>query len=121
MDFIAKSPRLRLSANLVLTIMIGVLSSTLSAQLMQEGSISWSLMPLTSSFWLLFIFSMIWIYLHIHLLNFDQNTLRFADDEHCVAYIRKAKLEGLAESIRKNPEKAELVDAKVFLKNLGVK
>ncbi|WP_146043604.1 hypothetical protein [Pectobacterium odoriferum] len=88
---------------------------------MPQGVLTWSLLPKVSSFWLLAIFSVAWILIHVSFLNYDENVMRYADDLHCIALIRKAKLEGLSAFIRKNPEQASLVDAKVFLKNLGVK
>lgn len=121
MDFIAQSPRIRLSVTLSLTIVIGVLSSILASQIMPLGVLHWSLLLKVSSFWLLVFVSAIWIYIHVVFLNYDENVMRFKDDQHCIAYIRKTKLEGLAALIRKNPEQASLVDAKTFLNDLGVK
>ncbi|MFI8417263.1 hypothetical protein ACQKDS_12585 [Serratia sp. NPDC078593] len=121
MEYIAKSPRLRLSVTLILTVVIGVLSSIMASQIMPQGILTWSLLPKVSSFWLLALFSGVWIFTHVRFLNYDENVMRYADDQHCIALIRKAKLEGLAALIQKNPEQASLVDAKTFLKNLGVK
>lgn len=121
LDYIAKSPRLRLSVTLVLTVIIGLFSSILAGQIMPQGELDWSLLPKVASFWLLAFASLVWIFIHIQFLNYDENVLRFTDDQHCIAFIRKAKLEGLAAFIHKNPEQASLVDAKTFLKNLGVK
>ena len=50
----------------------------------------------------------------------DEEILLFLDDDHCLAYIRKAKLEGYAEMIKKNPENANLVKASAFLRDLKV-
>ncbi|WP_227731209.1 hypothetical protein [Yersinia proxima] len=121
MEYIAKSPRLRLSVTLLLTVAIGVLSSIMAGQIMPQGVLTWSLLPKVSSFWLLVLFSGGWIFIHVNFLNYDENIMRYADDQHCIALIRKAKLEGLVVLIQKNPEQASLVDAKTFLKNLGIK
>ena len=121
MNYIAKSPRLRLSVTLALTVIIGLLSSILASQIMPGGVLTWSLLPQVISFWLLIAASATWIYIHVMFLNYDENLMRFTDDQHCIAFIRKAKLEGLAALIHQNPEQASLVDAKTFLKNLGVK
>jgi hypothetical protein len=106
---------------LALTIVIGVLSSVLAAQVMPDGKLDWSLLTKVSSFWILLIVSACWIFVHVRFLGFDESVQNFADDEHCLAYIRKAKLEGLAQLIKNNPKRAELVDAKKLLKNLDVK
>ncbi|HHQ4671339.1 TPA: hypothetical protein ACSP2K_002842 [Aeromonas veronii] len=121
MDYIAKSPRLRLSVTLLFTIVIGVLSSVLAGQIMPQGILNWSLLPTVSSFWVLIFFSFVWVFIHVRFLAYDENIMRYADDVHCIALIRKAKLDGLAALIQKDPERASLVDAKTFLKNLGVK
>jgi hypothetical protein len=121
LEYIAKSPRFRLSVTLALTVIIGLLSSILASQIMPGGILNWSLLPKVTSFWLLTVASAVWIYIHVVFLNYDENVMRFKDDQHCIAFIRKAKLEGLVALIHKNPEQASLVDAKIFLKNLGVK
>lgn len=121
MDELAKSPRLRLTVTLVLTVVIGVLSSVLASQIMPNGNLDWSLLSKVSSFWILCVASLLWIFVHVGFLNYDESVLNFLDDDHCRAYIRKAKLEGIAAMIRSNPENAALVDAKQFLENLEVK
>lgn len=121
MNHVAKSPRLRLAITLLLTIVIGVLSSILATQIMPQGVLNWALLPRVSSFWMLILFSAFWLYIHVVFLNYDESVMRYADDQHCIAIIRKAKLDGIASFIRENPEQASLVDAKTFLDNLGVK
>lgn len=121
MDKLAKSPRLRLTITLALTVIIGVLSSVLASQIMPNGKLNWGLLPRVSSFWILGVASFFWMFVHVQFLNSDVSVLNFLDDDHCRAYIRKAKLEGLAAEIRNNPAKASLVDAVDFLANLEVK
>lgn len=121
MEYISQSPRLRLSVTLFLTVVIGVLSSIFASQIMPKGELDWSLLPKVSSFWLLILCALVWIFIHVRFLNYDENIMKYADDQHCLAIIRKTKLEGLAALIRKNPEQASLVDAESFLKNLRVK
>ena len=120
-DNIASAPKLRLGITLSLTIAIGILSSIFASQIMPGGMLTWSLAPNVMSFWLLLCVGAFWIYLNVAFLNHDQSVQRFADDEHCLAFIRKAKLEGLAEKIRKNPDGVEIIDAKKFLESLDVK
>lgn len=120
-EYIAKSPRLRLSVTLLLTVVIGVLSSIMASQIMPGGALTWSLLPNVSSFWALALCSGVWIFIHVRFLNYDEDIMRYADNQHCIALIRKAKFEGLAASIKKDPEQASLVNAKDFLKSLGVK
>lgn len=118
---IAKSPRLRLAATLVMTVLIGILSSVLASQIMPNGKLDWSLLPEVSSFWILIVIASMWLYIQVRFLNYDESVLNFLDDNHCIEHIRKTKLEGLARLIQTSPEKAELVDAKMWLKNLEVK
>lgn len=118
---IANSPRLRLAATLVMTVLIGILSSVLASQIMPNGVLDWILIPQVSSFWVLLIISSAWVYIQVRFLNHDESILNFLDDNHCKAYIRKTKLEGLALFIKQNPQQAELVDAVKFMKNLKVK
>lgn len=121
MKKIAGSPRLRLVVTLLLTIAIGVLSSIFATQVTPNGNLDWSLSTKASSFWWLFGSAVCWIGVHLAFLNHDENILLFADDQHCIAHIRKTKLEGLAALVKTNPEKASLVDAKTVLKNLEIK
>lgn len=121
MDELAKSPKLRLAVTLSLTIIIGLLSSILATQLMPNGALDVGLLLKSSAFWFLLCTSAAWIYIQVAFMNYDQSVLAFSDDEHCRAYIRKAKLEGLAAKIKNDPNSAELVDAKTFLENLEVK
>lgn len=120
MNRLLKSPKLRLVITLVLTIVIGVLSSILATQLMPNGVFDIRLLFSTSGFWILLVVGIIWIWVQVQFMNYDVSILAFADDEHCLAYIRKAKLEGLAQKIKNDPNSAEMVDAKGFLENLGV-
>lgn len=119
MNRLLKSPKLRLVITLVLTIVIGVLSSILATQLMPNGVFDIRLLFSTSGFWILLVVGIIWIWVQVQFMNYDVSILAFADDEHCLAYIRKAKLEGLAQKIKNDPNSAEMVDAKGFLENLG--
>jgi hypothetical protein len=118
---IAKSPRLRLAATLTMTVIIGILSSILAAQIMPGGVLDWSLIPSKSSFWILLVVCFLWIYVQVRFLNLDESVLNFLSDDHCIAHIRKMKLEGLARTIKDDPSQAQLIDAKKVLKDLEVK
>lgn len=121
MKRIVSSPRLRLAVTLLLTIAIGVLSSIFATQVTPNGALDWSLATKVSSFWWLLGGSTFWVFVHIVFLEHDENILLFADDQHCIAHIRKTKLEGLAALVKSDPEKASLVDAKTVLQDLKVK
>jgi hypothetical protein len=112
---------LRLAVTLLLTIAIGVLSSIFATQVTPNGVLDWSLATKVSSFWWLLCSSALWVAVHLKFLNHDESILLFADDQHCIAHIRKTKLEGLAALVKIDPEKASLVDAKTVLKNLEIK
>jgi hypothetical protein len=118
---IANSPRLRLTVTLLLTIVIGVMSSIFATQVTPNGALDWSLTLKVSSFWWLVGGAVCWLSVHLFFLNHDENVLQFADDQHCIAHIRKTKLEGLAALVKTDPERASLVDVKTILKNLEVK
>lgn len=118
---IARSPRLRLTATVLLTVIIGVMSSIFATQVTPNGNLDWSLALKLPSFWLLLISAFVWLGVHFFFLNYDENLLLFADDLHCLAHIRRTKLEGLAALVKSNPEQASLVDAKTVLRNLEVK
>lgn len=121
MKTIASSPRLRLTATLLLTVVIGVMSSIFATQVTPNGVLDWSLTFKVSSFWWLAVSAACWLGVHLAFLNYDESVLLFADDQHCIAHIRKTKLEGLAALVKSDPEKASLVDVKTVLKNLEVK
>ena len=121
MKKIASSPRLRLTATLLLTIIIGVMSSIFATQVTPNGVLDWSLTLKVSSFWWLVGSAVCWLGVHLTFLNYDESVLLFADDQHCIAHIRRTKLEGVAALVKTDPEKASLLDVKTVLKNLEVK
>jgi hypothetical protein len=97
------------------------MSSIFATQVTPNGVLDWSLTLKVSSFWWLVGGAVCWLGVHLFFLSYDESVLLFADDLHCIAHIRKTKLEGLAALVKTDPEKASLVDAKTILKNLEVK
>lgn len=114
-------PRTRASINLFLTILIGLLSSILATQIMPQGQLNWKLLHTASAFWALIIAAAALLKFQWYCIGYDEDVTKFGDAAHCIAYIRKAQLEGAARHIRKNPEQAMLMDAKDLLKKMGIK
>ena len=114
-------PRTRASMNLLLTIFIGLLSSILATQIMPQGQLDWKLIYTASAFWALIVAAVALLGFQWYCIGFDEDVSKFGDAAHCIAYIRKAQLEGAASHIRKNPEQAMLMDAKELLKRMGIK
>ncbi|AXT30702.1 hypothetical protein [Pseudoalteromonas tunicata] len=115
------SPRVRLIITLVLTIIIGVLSSLFATEITPDGVIDWALTYKTFSFWGLLVTSVIWILIHLIFLKHDENILRFTDDAHCIGHIRKTKLDGYAALVKDDPKQANLINVTDLLKDLKVK
>lgn len=121
MEYFLNSPKLKLVVVLILTILIGVLSSVFVTEITHDGKIEWSRTTTVLSFWLLFLVSIFWIGLQVAYLNHEQNILRFSDDQHCLAYIRKTKLDGYATQIKNDPSSVNLMDVGALMKELKVK
>ena len=121
MKFIFNSPRIRLVITLILTIAIGVLSSLFATEITPNGDVEWNLTAKVQSFWFLVAASIVWIIIHFIFLHNDENLLKYADDSHCLAHIRKTKLDGYAALVKKDPSKADLIGVSKLLKDLQVK
>ncbi|EPM4305715.1 hypothetical protein ACTJ23_000648 [Vibrio parahaemolyticus] len=121
MEQIMNSPRVRLVITLVLTILIGVFSSLLATEIAPGGVIDYKLVNDAFSFWALLGLSALWLYVHVVFLKHDENILKFTDDAHCIGFIRKTKLDGLAALVKKDPTKVNLIKADDLLNELKVK
>jgi len=110
----------RLIVTSVLTVLIGVLSSVYAAEIMTSTGVDWSTSFKKVSFWLLTAAVVIWLVVQIAYMRNDKKVLAFADDNYCLAHIRKTKLEAFAKQVKDNPESANLIKANTFLKELGV-
>lgn len=118
---IAEKPRLRLGINLVLTIMIGVMSSILASQIMPDGELTWSLLTHVISFWILLPLAVLWFWIQCVFLGYDEDVAKFADDVYCKAHMRKSQLEGIAKVIQSDPSQVHLIDSKDLFKKMGIK
>jgi hypothetical protein len=109
-NIIAGKPKLRLGLNLFLTISIGLTSSIVASQIMPDGNLTWSLLTDVMSFKILLVLGVLWFLIQCKLLDYDENVLKFADDQHCLAYIRKAHLDAMVKVIQKDPNQAQLME-----------
>jgi hypothetical protein len=119
-ECIIGNPRRRAILNTILTVLIGVSSSILATQVMPNGKFNLALLTHVSGFWILLFLTILWIWVQISFLDYDENILNFADDSHCIAYARKAQLEGLAQTIKKDPSQFNLIKLTDFMKDLEV-
>lgn len=117
---IIENPKFRLAISSLLTVGVSVFSSIFATDIYKSGSIEWSSFYKTESFLWLFGVIVVWIFAQIYYLKQDEKILAFNDDAFCRAHIRKTKLEALAVQVKKDPEKAHLIKASTFLKDLGV-
>lgn len=122
-DCVAESPKGRMFATLVGSVIFSIVSGVYTNVITPEPNVKfeWSKLYTGGHFILLVIAFLLWIYVHWRFLLHDENIMKFADNQHCVAFIRKAKLEAYAKQIRESPEDAGLVDVKDFMKQLGIK
>lgn len=114
------NPRGRAILSTILTVLIGVSSSILASQMMPNGTFKFGLLTHVWGFWVLLLLTIVWIWVQISFLNYEENILNFADDSHCIAYARKAQLEGLAQTIKKDPSQFNLIKLTDFMKDLEV-
>ena len=61
---------------------------------------------------------LVWLLFNLALLRADEDVSRFADDGHCRAFVRKARLEAYAKSLNKDSESAK--SAKKVMADLGI-
>lgn len=119
LDLVARSPRSRLAVTIIGTVVVGVLTGVYAIQIAPNGVIAWSKLIQVSSFWPLVIVTAIWFLIHFAFLGRDQAIERFADDQHCVAFVRFTNLEAYARRVKADPTQARV--ARVVLEELGVK
>ena len=122
-DAIATSPRWRLVVTIIGTVVVGVLSGVYAIQIGPNGVIAWLKLAQVSSFWPLFIVALVWLLIHLAFLGRDQARdramERFADDQHSLAFVRRANLEAYAKRVKADP--AQVRVARGVLEELGVK
>ncbi len=118
MKCISRSPKTRLTITLMLTIVIGVFSSLFATEITPDGKVEWSLTFKTFSFWVLVLLSIVWLWVHIKFMEYDNSILAFADDEYCKAYMRKTELEAYAANIKDNPSQVSIFKLSEFKSKL---
>ncbi len=118
MECVLKSPKIRLAVTLFLTIVIGVFSSLFATEITPNGIVEWNRTFKTYSFWILIILSIIWLWIHINLMEYDNSILAFSDDEYCKAYMRKAQLEAYVLNIKENPKEVNTMELNEFKSKL---
>jgi hypothetical protein len=117
--WIASFPRFRLAVNLAGSVVLGILCNVYATQIAPDGKIKWSSLATVSVFWPVLLTLIAWFWLNLGFLNYDQDVARFADDAHCLAYVRKVRLEAYARQVQENPF-SETVDARELLKELKI-
>lgn len=86
--------------NLAGGVVLGILGNVYAAEIAPSGVICWSSLTTVRLFWPVVLVSVFWIWLNVGFLNYDQDIAKFADDAHCLAYVRKARLEAYARQIK---------------------
>lgn len=117
---LAKSPELRLLTTSVATILCGVLASAYVTEIAVGDRLDWASTFSSQSFYLLCGFFLLWFGVQLGFLDFDRSTMRFADNEHCLAFVRQMQLEAYAAQIRADPSKAGAIDISALMKQLGI-
>lgn len=117
---LAQSPELRLFTTSASTILSGVLASAYVADITIEGHLNWSSTWTSQPFHLLLGFVLLWFAMQLVFLDHDRSTSRFADDEHCLAFVRQMQLEGYAAQIKEDPTKAGTMDIPTLIKQLKI-
>lgn len=118
---LATYPKIRLAINLSLSSAVGVFASIFAAQIMPNGVLTWSVALYTSGLWLLLGATGLLVLVQVAYLNADMGLLKYADDLHCEAVIRRAKLEAIVADLKNNPDKVYALDVKAIRQELGLK
>ena len=118
---IAGSPAARFSVSLLSTIVLGVLGNVYASQIMPSTGFTYGLLVTVPSFWILLPLTVIWLYFNYAFFQYDGDLALFKDDAHCLAFVRKMKLDALAATLKKDPSKANLTDMNSILEELRVK
>lgn len=113
-----KFTKIRLGATLLLTAVIGVLSSIFAAQIMPNGNLNWSLAFHVPSFWLLLFTVVVLIVIQVWFFKTDNEILKFADNEYCRARARALAFDLRQKFYKRNP--GALLDLGEFLKDMGL-
>ena len=114
-------PELRLAANSITTICIGIFSSAYVNEITVASNVEWKNTLSSKCFLLLVLFSASWLTLQIFCLHHDRRVTLFGDDEYCLSFVRKAKLESYAEQLRRDPLGLGGTDINEMLKQLMIR
>jgi len=118
---LAEIPVARLLASLITTLTAGVLASAFVVDITVDGKIHWAETSSSRTFYLLVAFVVVWLALQLVFLDHDRDVVKFADDEHCLAYARKMQLEAVAADLKSNPSHAVTIDLTAMMKQLKIK
>lgn len=118
LKFIIESPRIRLGIVLALTILIGVFSSSYVTEITENGNLQWDLSIYSRAFWLLALVSILWIILQVAQLKSEEDVLQYIDNNYCMGFLRRIKLDALARLAKTDPERASLIDIKQIMESI---
>jgi len=122
-DDIARLPKMRMFTSIggstVVAIVVGVYTNVITP--IVSSSFNWKLLYTGGHSVCLLLVLIAWIYLNWRFSVYDESVSRFADDVHCRAYVRQARLEAYAKRIREDPAQADLINVRDLMKQLGIK
>jgi hypothetical protein len=120
-DVIARTPKLRFCV-LSLTSFVWAVVSGIYVNIVTpsgDAKMDWAAIYTGGHAIVLLIVTLGWYALNVALMNADEDVMKFADDQHCRAFVRKAHLEAFARSVLK--QRGPLKTAKEVLKELNIK
>ena len=118
---LAEVPETRLLVSIITTLIAGVLASAFVVDITVDGKIHWAETAHSRTFYFLMAFAAIWLVLQLVFLDHDRDVAKFADDEHCLAYVRKMQLEAAAAYLKRNPIHAVKIDFTAMMNQLNIK
>lgn len=121
MSTVVLRPRLRLAASAFLTVVIGLLSSIVGAQVTPSGKVSWELLWDSREFYILLVVVAIWIWSGFRSVRYEEDLELYKDDAFCWAHAKRSQLAALAKLSKTNPAAVGEIDLGAFMKKMGTK
>lgn len=82
------------------------------------AKMDWHLLYTGGHAFAMFVALLGWLWFNLALLGADEDVMRFADNNHCRAFVRKARLEAYAKTVMNDAESAK--SAKKVMAELGI-
>lgn len=87
-DRIYRSPAIKTAISVSLSILIGLFTNSLTAEISTSRGLDWARVPITFSFWALLVSAFLLFLFHRYMHEHESDIAAFKDADFCVAYAR---------------------------------